>query len=33
MREILFRGKFGNEYFKWFTVIGNIYDSPELLKE
>lgn len=22
-----------NEYFKWFTVIGNIYDSPELLKE
>lgn len=19
-----------NEYFKWFTVIGNIYDSPEL---
>ena len=22
-----------NEYFKWFTVIGNIYDSPELLKQ
>lgn len=22
-----------NKYFKWFTVIGNIYDSPELLKE
>ena len=22
-----------NECFKWFTVIGNIYDSPELLKE
>lgn len=21
-----------NEYFKWFTVIGNIYDNPELLK-
>lgn len=22
-----------NEYFKWFTVIGNIYDNPELLEE
>ena len=22
-----------NEYFKLFEVIGNIYDSPELLKE
>ena len=22
-----------NEYFKWFTVIGNVYDNPELLKE
>lgn len=21
-----------NEYFKWFTVIGNIYDNPEFLK-
>lgn len=22
-----------NEYFKWFTVIGNVYDNPELLRE
>lgn len=21
-----------NKYFKWFTVIGNIYDNPELMK-
>lgn len=22
-----------NEYFKWFTVISNIFDNPELLEE
>lgn len=44
MREILFRGKFGNEWkygdglgrhycSRDIEVIGNIYDNPELLEE
>lgn len=39
MRKILFRGKFGNKDVldefaeRYMTVVGNIYDNPELLEE